>query len=213
LFRINQRCQKVGFNRGPLVMHEAIDQAHTLRAFPWPHLLMDDFLPPEILRQCLLEIDGDRYDFEIEPRGTGRIEFSLLQSKTLWRAIYSKKTISVLGSAFRVKVTLNKHNMLQLRRMTPETPDFPLHSDFVSGDNTIASFLYLSPGWSTRCGGYFHLFKSNKHSAPALSIEPRQNRFLAFRTEPSHWHAVQKVYDWERLSVLALWNIEGCENS
>jgi len=190
---------------------EAIELAQTLIPFPWPHLLIDDFLSPEILRQGLLEIDSEGYDFEIEPRGTGRIEFSLLKSKTLWRAIYSKKTLSVLRSAFGVTVTLNKQNVLQLRRMTPETPDFPIHSDFVSGDDTIASFLYLSPGWSKRCGGYFHLFQSNEHGPPALSIEPTQNRFLAFRTRPSHWHSVQKVCDWERLSVLALWDIETCE--
>jgi hypothetical protein len=190
---------------------EAIELAQTLIPFPWPHLLIDDFLSPEILRQGLLEIDSEGYDFEIEPRGTGRIEFSLLKSKTLWRAIYSKKTLSVLRSAFGVTVTLNKQNVLQLRRMTPETPDFPIHSDFVSGDDTIASFLYLSPGWSKRCGGYFHLDQSNEHGPPALSIEPTQNRFLAFRTRPSHWHSVQKVCDWERLSVLALWDIETCE--
>jgi hypothetical protein len=143
----------------------------------------------------------------MEARGTGRIEFALLKSTTLWRYIYSKKTLSMLTAAFGVKLTLNKHNMLQLRRMNSETPDFPPHSDFVSGDNTIASFLYLSPGWSTGCGGYFHLFESSKHSTPALSIAPRQNRLLAFRTESDHWHSVERVCNWKRLSVLALWDI------
>jgi hypothetical protein len=194
-------------------MEEAIEPAIAPRLFPWPHLLIDNFLPLEILTQCLAEIGNDSYDFELEARGTGRIEFSLLKSKTLWRAVYSKKTILALRCAFGADVTLNKHNMLQLRRMNPETPDFPLHNDFVSGGDTIASFLYLSPGWSTRCGGYFHLFASNEQRTPALSIEPIQNRFLAFRTVPSHWHSVERVYDWERLSVLALWDVEGCQDS
>jgi hypothetical protein len=174
---------------------------------------MDDFLPIETLTRCLGEIRSDSYDFEIEQRGTGRIEFSLLKSKTLWRAIYSKRMISILRFAFGADVSLNKHNMVQLRRMNSETPDFPPHHDFVSGDDTIASFLYLSPGWSAQCGGYFHLFESREQCTPSLSIEPMQNRLLAFRTNPSHWHSVEKVYDWERLSVLALWDIEACEHS
>jgi Rps23 Pro-64 3,4-dihydroxylase Tpa1-like proline 4-hydroxylase len=92
--------------------------------------------------------------------------------------------------------------------MNLETPDFPLHNDFVSGADTIASFLYLSPGWSADCGGHFHMFQSSEQRTPALSIEPLQNRFLAFRTEPFHWHSVQRVCSWERLSALALWDIE-----
>jgi hypothetical protein len=100
------------------------------------------------LAQSLLEISADTYDYDIEYRGTGRIEFSLLKSETLWRAIYSKRTVALLSSAFGVAVKLNKHNMVQLRRMNEDTPEFPLHNDFASNEDTIASFLYLSGGWS-----------------------------------------------------------------
>ena len=192
----------------PLAVSKAVDQGADFRLLPWPHLLIDDFLTSETLQQCLDEICSQNYDFETEERGTGRIEFSLLRSTTLWRAIYCKRTIAVLRQAFGVDVRLNKHNMVQLRRMNSETPDFPLHNDFVSGGATIASFLYLSPGWSACCGGYFHMFQSSEQHTPILSVEPIQNRFLAFRTDPSHWHSVQRVRNWERLSVLALWDIE-----
>ena len=192
----------------PSAASNLVDQEPELRLLPWPHLLIDDFLASETLQQCLDEIGSENYDFEIEARGTGRIEFSLLRSTTLWRAIYSRTTMAALRQAFGVDVRLNKHNMVQLRRMNSETPDFPVHSDFVAGSATIASFLYLSPGWSARCGGHFHMFQSNEQHAPVRSIEPIQNRFLAFRTEPSHWHSVQRVRDWERLSVLAMWDIE-----
>ena len=179
-----------------------------LRTFPWPHLLIDDFLPADLLREALADIQADRHDFEMEARGTGRIEFSLLQSERLWRAVYSRDTIFRLNSAFGVKLSLNKHNMLQLRRMTSETPDFPLHNDFVDGSDTIASFLYISPNWSLGCGGRFNLFESEHQAEPVASIEPKQNRLLAFRTDISHWHAVERVHGWERLSVLALWDVQ-----
>lgn len=181
-----------------------------LREVPWPHLLVDDFLPVEVLARSIAEINADKYDYGIETRGTGRIEFSLLKSETLWRALYTKEVVSLLGKAFGAKVRLNKHNYLQLRRMNDDTPDFPIHNDFDSDNEkvTIVSFLYISPGWTNDCGGCLRLFRSRDQIVPTLSIEPIQNRLVAFRTNASHWHAVQRVYGWERLSVLALWDVE-----
>jgi hypothetical protein len=179
-----------------------------LVAYPWPHLIVDNFLSEDILTQCLSEIRRDTYDFDIESRGTGRIEYSLLKSEALWRAIYSKETVALLSLAFGVQVKLNRDNMLQLRRMNEETPEFPIHNDFTSSQDSIASFLYLSAGWSPNRGGRLHLFGSEADQAPSASIEPLQNRFVAFQTKPSYWHSVERVNDWERLSALALWNVE-----
>ena len=104
---------------------------------------------------------------------------------------------------------LNKHNLIQLRRMTDETPEFPLHNDYTSNEDTIASFLYLSSGWSYACGGRLRLYESDDVSAPSIAIEPIQNRLVAFQTKPAHWHSVERVHHWDRLSILALWNIDG----
>jgi hypothetical protein len=160
------------------------------------------------LAEGLREIDSDTYDYEIEPRDTGRIEFSVLKSKTFWRAIYSKRTKLLLEESFGVSVALNRDNLLQLRRMNEATPDFPLHNDFIADNATIASFFYISPNWSAKCGGCLHLFESGKQARPSVSIEPIGNRFVAFETKPSHWHSVERVYGWERLSVLSLWNVD-----
>jgi hypothetical protein len=189
---------------------EKEEGVYELNDCPWPHLIVDNFLANSVLARSRLEIIADAYDYEIENRGTGRIEFSLLKSETLWRAIYSKRTVSLLSSAFGVGVKLNKHNWVQLRRMNEDTPEFPLHNDFTSNEDAIASFLYLSSGWSSKCGGRLHLFESDKHCAPSASIEPIENRFIAFRTKSSYWHSVERVYCWERLSVLALWDIDDC---
>jgi 2-oxoglutarate-Fe(II)-dependent oxygenase superfamily protein len=187
---------------------ERAESLAELVARPWPHLIVDQFLPNNVLAPSVAEIRAETYDFDIEYRGTGRIEFSLLKSETLWRAIYSKNTISLLSSAFDVRVKLNKHNLLQLRRMNDETPEFPRHHDSSSKEETIACFLYLSSGWSTPCGGRLHLYESDRDCVPLASIEPTENRFVAFRTKPSHWHSVERVHSWERLSVLSLWDVE-----
>jgi len=188
---------------------KSVAKVAKLIAYPWPHLIVDDFLPSAVLAQARSEISADTYDFGIEYRGTGRIEFSLLKSATLWRVIYSKKTVSLLSKAFGVTVKLNKNNWVQLRRMNENTPEFPLHNDFASGEDTIASFLYLSSGWSHPCGGRLRLFESDKHPAASASIDPIENRFIAFRTKASHWHSVERVYGWERLTALALWDVDG----
>jgi hypothetical protein len=116
--------------------------------------------------------------------------------------------VTLLSEAFGVRVSLNKHNLLQLRRMTDQTPEFPLHSDYTSNEDTIASFLYLSSGWAPARGGRLHLYETNKASSPSIAIEPIKNRFIAFQTKPLHWHSVERVHDWDRLSILALWNID-----
>ena len=190
---------------------EVVEQEASLGSLtnrPWPHLVVNDLLAEDILTQALIEIYSDTYDFDVEYRGTGRIEFSLLKSPTLWRALYSVRMVAALSSAFGVRVKLDKHNMLQLRRMNEETPEFPLHHDFAPGEETIASFLYLSDGWTPDAGGRLHLYGSDKDSAPLVSVEPLQNRLVAFRTSETHWHSVERVHGWERISVLSLWNIE-----
>jgi hypothetical protein len=199
--------KEVYYVTDPLRLEEELNLGEVI-AYPWPHLILDNFLTNAVLARSLTEINADTYDYDIEYRGTGRIEFSLLKSETLWRAIYSKRTISLLSSAFGVRVKLNKHNMLQLRRMNEETPEFPLHNDFSSKEESIASFLYLSRGWSSERGGRLHLFESDESPAPSASIAPIENRFVAFRTKSSHWHSVERVYGWERLSALALWNVD-----
>jgi 2OG-Fe(II) oxygenase superfamily len=180
-----------------------------LSADPWPHLILDDFLPTEIFQECLREIGAEDYNFEIETRAvTGRIEFSLLKSKIAWRAIYSKEMIALLSRNFGVKVKLNRDNYVELRRMNAETPEFPVHNDFASNEDTIASFLYLSTGRRNSCGGRLNLYNDESQNVPSWSIEPLSNRLVAFRTLPSNWHSVERVRGWERLSILALWDVK-----
>jgi hypothetical protein len=183
-------------------------QAARLIAYPWPHLIVDNFLARSVLAKSLTEINSDTYSFDIEKRGGGRIEYSLLKSRTLWTALYSRRTIHLLYSAFEVPVALSRDNWIQLRRMNADTPEFPLHNDFVSTEDSIASFLYLSSGWVQEYGGRLHLFMSEDDSTPSTSIAPLQNRFVAFQTKACHWHSVERVYGWERLSALALWNVD-----
>jgi len=177
-------------------------------SYPWPHLIVDNFLARSVLAKSLAEINSDTHSFDIEKRGSGRIEYSLLKSKTLWTAIYSKQTIQLLSSTFESSVTLNRDNWIQLRRMNADTPEFPLHHDFVATEDSIASFLYLSGGWVQEYGGRLHLFMTKDDSAPSTSIPPLRNRFVAFKTKACHWHSVERVYGWERLTILALWDIE-----
>jgi 2OG-Fe(II) oxygenase superfamily len=183
-------------------------RAATLIASPWPHLIVDNFLPQSVLAKSLSEISSDTYSFDFEKRGAGRIEYSLLKSRTLWAAIYSRRMIHLLSSAFEAQVTLSRDNWIQLRRMNAATPEFPMHHDFVSTEDSIASFLYLSSGWAQDYGGRLHLFLSEHDSTPSSSISPVQNRFVAFQTKTCHWHSVERVYGWERLSALALWKVD-----
>jgi hypothetical protein len=178
-----------------------------LISWPWPHLIVDNFLPESVLAKSIAEINSDPHSFDLGKRGSSRIEYSLLRSKALWRALYSRKTITLLSAALDVQVTLNRENWIQLRRMSSDTPEFPLHNDFVPPEDSIVSLLYLSGGWEMPFGGRLHLFTSEDENTLASSIAPLQNRFVAFRALENHWHSIEKVCGWERLSVLAMWDV------
>ena len=190
-----------------LLSEDAVS-VHELIASPWPHLVLDDFLTSDCLAQCLSEIRATPTPLILSPVGRARLSTRFLGARPCGGRYTPGAPVLYFPSAFGVEVSLNKHNMLQLRRMNGETPEFPVHNDFTSNEATIASFLYLNEGWSHKCGGRLKLFESDRQFAPSASIAPIQNRFIAFRTEPSHWHSVEKVYGWERMSVLSLWNIE-----
>jgi hypothetical protein len=71
-----------------------------LMASPRPHLIVDNFLPRRVLAKSRSEVGAEAYAYEIEYRGAGRIEFTPLKSKTLWRAVYSRRTVGLLSPAF-----------------------------------------------------------------------------------------------------------------
>jgi hypothetical protein len=108
-------------------------QSARLIAYPWPHLIVDNFLARSVLAKSLSEINSDTYSFDIEKRVSGRIEYSLLKSKTLWTAIYSRRTIHLLSSAFEGPVTLSRDNWIQLRRMNVDTPGGYLNISCIQG--------------------------------------------------------------------------------
>jgi len=177
-----------------------------LNLVPWPYLIVDNFLERSVLEDCLNEIKNT-YSFDVEKRGQSQIEYSLLKSTTLWNALYSRHTIYLLTAAFGAPVALSRDNWIQLRRMNSDSPEFPLHHDFVTAEDSVVSFLYLSAGWAPDCGGRLHLYKTVDDEVPVLSVAPIQNRLVAFQTKACHWHAVERVFGWERVSALALWNV------
>lgn len=172
---------------------------------PWPLLIENNFLPESALTQVLHNFDTTENSFTVEDRRAGRIEYDILRSEILWRHLYSINTINLLSATFGGSISLDAQNLIQLRRSDNETPAFGIHNDYVEGEDTIVSFLYLSTGWRKEFGGELLLYSHETDVEPTKSVEPLQNRFIAFRTLPSHWHAVAKVTNWTRLSAMALW--------
>ena len=187
----------------------SLNAASGLRSEPWPHFVIDNFLANETIDAAVDEIGVHSYEYEIDERGKGRIEFTLLQSRVLWKALYSKRTLETLSTAFRCGISLNKKNLIQLRRMSDATPSFPLHNDFILGSNTIVSFLYLSKNWSPNCGGRLLLQKDGEVVSAPIAVEPIFNRLVAFQTNAEHWHSVESVTSWKRLSALSVWDVVG----
>ncbi|HJV74581.1 MAG TPA: 2OG-Fe(II) oxygenase [Noviherbaspirillum sp.] len=179
---------------------------------PWPLLIVDNFLPGSVIAKALKDIDASKSAFTVEDRRVGRIEYDILRSKNLWRHLYSLDTINLLSATFGGSISLDARNLIQLRRSDDATPAFGIHNDFVEGEDTIVSFLYLAAGWKMEYGGELLLYSHEAAVKPDAAVEPIQNRFVAFRTLSTHWHAVAKVKKWIRLSAMALWKRKVAEN-
>lgn len=178
-----------------------------LRLSPWPHLVLDNFLTEECLEIVLPEVRQVNYNFEIDYRGEGRIEYALLQSKTLWKVLYSFPMISLLSQVFQARISFNKNNLIQIRRMNDATPEFPLHNDYIEGQNTIVAFLYLSQNWKISHGGRLLLHGSSEKDDIGGIVEPTMNKLVAFQTKADYWHSVEKVKCWDRINALIVWDI------
>jgi hypothetical protein len=85
----------------------------------------------------------------------------------------------MLRDAFDTRPRLNKSNMLQLRRMNDETPEFPPHSDFCEGQDHIAAFLYLSDGWDQQRGSRLCIHAGEAAASPAAFVGLLLNRRVA----------------------------------
>lgn len=177
-------------------------------ANPWQHFVLDDlFDSPDFhnIQRNTLQTDSD---FKIQQEDPEQIQYQALPDMILARTLLSTEFTNLIQKITQTKLTLFQKGSLQLRRMTPSSPPFPPHHDFIS-ERTLVMLYYLSPNWSPDRGGRLFLHKDEASSRDPNSfshyIAPKENRMVLFFNDCHHWHSVEPVSNWQRYLVFAEW--------
>lgn len=169
-------------------------------ASPFPHIVLDDFLPPEILETCLAEFpkgevsDAVTYD-RAQERFKSQFNPDALSQRvrTLFYSFNSRPFIRVL------------ENITGIRGLTPD-PYFlgagfheitqggslSVHTDFnhhkpLNLERRINVLIYLNKDWSDDYGGQLELWSGNM-TEKVQSIVPAFNRCVIFNTTSESNH-------------------------
>lgn len=169
-------------------------------AEPFPHIVIDDFLPTPILDLCLSEFceegqeGGVSYNLPQERRKREYQPEKMSQrARQLFYAFNSKPFVTVV------------QNITGLNGLIPD-PYFlgggfheleqgghlGVHADFnhhklMNVERRVNVLIYLNPGWRDEYGGQLELW-NEKMTASAKSIVPMLNRCVIFNTTSTSYH-------------------------
>ncbi len=204
------------------LIHKDIIKQITLNDIKWelnpfPHAIIDNFLPQEIFKKISESLDNvDNFD-DIKKEFTSHVEYK--------KKVYGdsdlkgnlKLPVEILGSQIIKKIFeryLNVNNVISLTDWDNYGGYFPFHSMKTGGllgthvdhshsrDNLLHianAIYYASSDWREDWGG--ETFFSNQTGFKIIKkIEPKPNRVVLFVHSSSSFHGVQKIHCPEKIN-------------
>ena len=173
---------------------------------PFPHFVRDGALPEELA--------GSLLDW-METRAVWRLhtasffeqyELNLMAASPpeCCRTVFAPETIAALaeryGAAFGRHVT-GKGRVTAHKLLNGQT--IGVHTDEPSGDRgTHRLLVQLNRGWREDCGGELLLLAGEKMDALHSIVPPHHNRAVGFEMSDRSFHAVAKVRNWARYTLV-----------
>lgn len=77
-----------------------------------------------------------------------------------------------------------------------------IHNDFINEEETHRLLIHINPGWKEENGGYLMLFGSDKVTDVSKVIHPANNSAFGFEISNHSHHAVSKIYDYIRYTLI-----------
>jgi Rps23 Pro-64 3,4-dihydroxylase Tpa1-like proline 4-hydroxylase len=171
-------------------------------AQPFPHIAIDDFLPPALLEPCLADFptrtDADHsYDRDQE-RLKRSYSPDVLRSQTrqLFYAFNSRPFIQVMENISGIKGLIPDPYFLGggLHEIA-EGGHLSMHADFnhhihMNLERRINVLIYLNKGWTDEYGGQLELWDDNMTRC-VQSYVPLFNRCVVFNTASTSNHGIR----------------------
>ncbi|HEX4180765.1 MAG TPA: 2OG-Fe(II) oxygenase [Caulobacteraceae bacterium] len=170
------------------------------KADPFPHTIIDDFLPPSVLEDCLKEFpanlnDGDvQYDRSQERLKSQFNPDSLSDGpRRLFYSFNSKPFVQVLENITGIKGLIPDPHFLGAGfHNIAEGGHLSVHADFnhhkpMDLERRINLLIYLNKDWSDDYGGQLELWDTSM-AAKVQSVVPLFNRCVIFNTTSESYH-------------------------
>jgi Rps23 Pro-64 3,4-dihydroxylase Tpa1-like proline 4-hydroxylase len=77
-----------------------------------------------------------------------------------------------------------------------------VHNDYINEEETHRLVLNFNPDWTEENGGYLLLFNSSKVDDMSKVVSPVNNSAFGFQISKQSHHAVSKIYDFIRYSIV-----------
>jgi hypothetical protein len=168
-------------------------------ASPFPHIVIDDFLPPEVAELCLRE-------FPLSSVGAQTFDRAQEKLKTQFNPDYLQKDARNLFYSFNSRPFIKiLENICGIRGLTPD-PYFlgagfhetrnsgylSIHADFnhhkpMNLERRINLLVYLNKDWKSEYGGQLELWNDDVTEC-VTSVVPIFNRCVIFNTTSRSWH-------------------------
>ena len=152
----------------------------TLVPEPFPYLIVDNIICPEVLSDVVRNFPAIRKRGSFPPHA---VTCSGLFA-TLMQEMQSDELRDLIGERLGMDLT-NRPPMITVRGRT-SGKDGEIHTDSTS--KLVTVLLYLNPGWASPVGR-LRLLYNNRDLVPyAAEISPEAGRCLIFKVTPNCWH-------------------------
>ena len=170
------------------------------QANPFPHIVIDNFLPPEVLDEVLIHFDS--YNKDHWHKFDGKHELKLMSKSEFFIPQFIRHVLHELNSGY----VLNwLEHLTQVPGLIADTRLYGgglhnierggklgVHIDFNIENHTrmhrqLNLLLYLNKDWQDEWGGHLELWNADKTEC-VQKIAPIFNRCVLFNTNGKPWH-------------------------
>ncbi len=172
---------------------------------PFPHFCSASTLQNNIDRELYNWLVNTESWKLIETDFYEQHEFSLLsiQLPKYLECLVSSKTIEFIEAKFKIAFNVESLDLVGVvaHKLVNEQ-HIGIHNDFIKGQETHRLVIHLNPDWNEEKGGFLMLFSSPDAEDISTVISPLNNTAFGFEISSRSHHAVSKIYDFSRYTVV-----------
>ena len=188
-----------------------VEKISTAKDFPYPHIIVKNFLDDSTLDLVVDALAGLEYDFKESDLFSYWASAELTDIdhpalNVLRDDLGDKDWRKEVSKAFQV----SKLSKIDMAAYVYGLGDFLLPHDDQVEDRIIAYSIHLTPGLEEKDGGSLDLFEANKKGKSKLvkRIIPKFNSLNMFEVSTTSWHQVSEILtDIQRLTLTGWYHV------